>query len=128
MVCAQVIGNDVAISIGGTHGHLQLNTFKPVIAYNLLQSARLLADSSASFEQRCVRGIEPALNRIAELVDRSLMLVTALSPSIGYEKAADIAKKAHAEGLTLRQAATALGYLSEAEFDRLIDPARMTGP
>ena len=128
MVCAQIVGNDAAVTLAGSHGHLQLNTFKPVIAYNVIQSARLLGDAAASFEARCVRGIEPDRERIAELVDRSLMLVTALSPRIGYEKAAEIAKKAHAEGLTLREAAAALGYLEEEDFDRLVDPASMTHP
>ena len=128
MVCAQIVGNDAAVTLAGSHGHLQLNTFKPMIAYNVIQSARLLGDAAASFEARCVRGIEPDRERIAELVDRSLMLVTALSPRIGYEKAAEIAKKAHAEGLTLREAAAALGYLEEEDFDRLVDPASMTRP
>jgi len=127
MVCAQVIGNDVTVSLAGTHGHLQLNTFKPVIAYNLIQSATLLADACDSFEKRCVRGIEPDVERIRALVDRSLMLVTVLSPSIGYEKAAIIAKKAHGEGVTLREATLALGFLTEAEFDALVDPSTMTG-
>ncbi len=128
MVCAQVIGNDVTVTLAGTHGHLQLNTFKPVIAMNLIQSARLLGDACDSFDRRCVQGLEADVTRIGELVERSLMLVTALSPTIGYEKSAAIATKAHREGLTLRQAALALGYLTEAEFDRLVDPSRMTGP
>ena len=128
MVCAQIIGNDVTVSLAGTHGHLQLNTFKPVIAYNLIQSAALLADACDSFEERCVRGIEPDVERIREGVDRSLMLVTVLSPSLGYEKAASIAKKAHAEGLSLREATLSLGFLTEAEFDALVDPSTMTGP
>ncbi|MFW6093604.1 MAG: class II fumarate hydratase [Pseudomonadota bacterium] len=127
MVCAQVMGNDVTVTVAGGHGHLQLNTFKPVIAYNVLQSARLLADAAASFEVRCVTGIEANLPRIAELRDRSLMLVTALSPRLGYEKSAEIAQKAHREGLTLREACLALGYLDAAEFDRIVDPARMVG-
>jgi fumarate hydratase class II len=127
MVCAQVIGNDVTVTVAGTHGHLQLNTFKPVIAYNLLQSARLLGDAAASFELRCVRGIRADHQRIAELRDRSLMLVTVLSPQIGYDKAAEIAKKAHTEGTTLREACLALGYLTGAEFDRIVDPSRMVG-
>jgi fumarate hydratase, class II len=128
MVCAQVIGNDVTVTVAGSHGHLQLNTFKPVIACNVLQSARLLGDAAASFRSRCVMGIAANLPRIAELRDRSLMLVTALSPRLGYDRAAEIAKKAHAEDLTLRQACLALGYLDAAEFDTLVDPARMVGP
>jgi fumarate hydratase class II len=128
MVCAQVIGNDATVTVAGTHGHLQLNTFKPVIIYNVLQSARLIGDAADSFERRCVRGIEANLERIAELRDRSLMLVTALSPRLGYDKAAEIAKKAHAEGTTLREACLALGYLDGAEFDRIVDPGRMVGP
>jgi fumarate hydratase class II len=127
MVCAQVMGNDVAVTVAGSHGHLQLNTFKPVIAYNVLQSARLLGDAADSFNRRCVRGIEADRARIAELRDRSLMLVTVLSPRLGYEKAAEIAQKAHREGLTLREACLQLGYLSAAEFDRIVDPARMVG-
>ncbi len=128
MVCAQVMGNDVTVTVAGSHGHLQLNTFKPVIAYNVLQSARLLGDAAASFEARCVNGMRANLPRIAELRDKSLMLVTALSPRLGYEKAAEIAQKAHREGLTLRQACLKLGYLSAEEFDAIVDPARMLGP
>jgi fumarate hydratase class II len=128
MVCAQVIGNDTTVTVAGTHGHLQLSTFKPVMIYNVLQSARLLGDAADSFERRCARGIEANLERIAELRDRSLMLVTVLSPRLGYDRAADIAKKAHAEGTTLREACLALGYLSGAEFDGIVDPGRMVGP
>ncbi|MEZ5559107.1 MAG: class II fumarate hydratase [Pseudomonadales bacterium] len=128
MVCAQVVGNDATVTLAGSHGHLQLNTFKPVMAFNVLQSARLLADACVSFELRCVRGIVPNLKRIDALRSSSLMLVTALTPHIGYDKAAQIAKKAHAEDLTLREAALALGYLSAEDFDRLADPARMLGP
>jgi fumarate hydratase, class II len=128
MVCTQVIGNDTTVTVAGSHGHLQLNTFKPVIAFNVLQSAQLLADSTTSFETRCVAGIEVNLRRIAELRDRSLMLVTVLSPRLGYEKSAEIAQKAHREDLTLREACLALGYLDEAQFDALVDPSRMLGP
>ncbi|HEX7035528.1 MAG TPA: class II fumarate hydratase [Pseudomonadales bacterium] len=128
MVCAQVIGNDTTVTVAGTHGHLQLNTFKPVIVFNVLQSARLLGDAADSFARRCVQGIEANRARIDELRDRSLMLVTALSPRIGYDRAAEIAKKAHAEGTTLKEACLALGYLSADEFDRIVDPRRMLGP
>jgi fumarate hydratase class II len=128
MVCAQVMGNDVTVGDAVSHGHLQLNTFKPDIAYNELQSARLLADAAASFEVRCVQGIEANRERIAELRDRSLMLVTVLSPRLGYDKAAEIAKKAHADGTTLREACLELAYLSAKEFDEIVDPSRMVGP
>jgi len=128
MVCAQVMGNDTTVAVAGSHGHLQLNTFKPVIAYNVLQSARLLGDAAESFELRCVSGIEANRGRIDELRDRSLMLVTVLSPKLGYDKAAEIAKKAHAEGTTLKEACTDLGYLSAEEFDDIVDPSRMVGP
>ncbi|MEQ8859995.1 MAG: class II fumarate hydratase [Pseudomonadales bacterium] len=128
MVCAQVMGNDTTVTIAGSHGHLQLNTFKPVIVYNVLQSARLLADAAASFETRCVRDIRANRERIAELRDRSLMLVTVLSPKLGYDKAAEIAKKAHKEGTTLREACVSLGFLSADEFDDIVDPSRMVGP
>jgi fumarate hydratase class II len=128
MVCAQVMGNDVAVTVAGSHGHLQLNTFKPVMVRNVLESARLLADAAASFERRCVAGIEADRERIAELRDRSLMLVTVLSPRLGYAKAAEIAQKAHREGLTLREASLALGYLDADEFDAVVDPSRMLGP
>jgi fumarate hydratase class II len=128
MVCAQVMGNDVTVTVAGSHGHLQLNTFKPVIAHAVLQSTRLLADAAESFRSRCVTGITADRQRIAELAERSLMLVTALSPHIGYARAAEIAQKAHAERLTLRAAALALGYVDAGTFDRLVDPARMLGP
>ena len=128
MVCARVIGNDATVTLAGTHGHLQLNTFKPVIASSVLQSARLLGDACRSFTVRCVNGIEADRARIATLAGRSLMLVTALSPQLGYARAAEIAQKAHVEGLTLREATLALGYLDAATFDRLVDPALMLGP
>jgi fumarate hydratase class II len=128
MVAAQVVGNDVAITMGGANGHLELNVYKPMMIFNLLQSIRLLGDASRSFADRCVAGIRPDRKRIAELVDRSLMLVTALNPRIGYDNSARVAKKAHAEGTTLKQAAVALGLLSEEEFDRLVRPEEMTGP
>jgi fumarate hydratase, class II len=127
MVCAQVIGNDVAITVGGTQGHYELNVFKPMMASNFLMSAQLLGDACASFEENCARGIEPNHERIKELVNNSLMLVTALNPKIGYYKAAEIAGKAHAEGTTLKAAALSLGYLSEKEYDEWVDPAKMVG-
>jgi fumarate hydratase class II len=128
MVCAQVLGNDVAVNVGGASGNFQLNVFKPLIIHNVLQSVRLLADAAESFEEHCARGLEPNLPRIQEQLERSLMLVTALAPRLGYDRAAEIAKKAHREGTTLREAAVALGYLTEAEFDREVRPERMTGP
>jgi len=128
MLCAQVLGNDVAVNIGGASGHLELNVYKPVIIHAFLQSARLLADGCRSFEEHCARGIEPDEARIRELLERSLMLVTALSPHIGYDRAAEIAKKAHREGSTLREAALALGYVSAEDFDRWVRPQAMIGP
>jgi fumarate hydratase, class II len=128
MVCAQVLGNDVAVNVGGASGNFELNVFKPLIIHNVLQSVRLLADACVSFEEHCVRGLEPNLARIKEQLDRSLMLVTALAPRLGYDRAAEIAKKAHHEGTTLREAAIALGYLTAEEFDRQVRPERMTSP
>jgi fumarate hydratase class II len=128
MVCCQVMGNDVAVAVAGSQGNFELNVFKPVIARNFLHSARILADACRTFREFCVEGIRPNRERIAELVDRSLMLVTALSPRLGYDKAAEIAKKAHREGKTLKEAALELGYLSEAEYDELVRPERMVGP
>ncbi|HJP64679.1 MAG TPA: class II fumarate hydratase [Actinomycetota bacterium] len=128
MVCVQVFGNDVAITIAGSQGNFELNVFKPVIIRNFLHSVNILADACRTFRQFCVEGLEPNRKRIGELVDRSLMLVTALSPKIGYDKAAEIAKKAYHEGTTLKEAALSLGYLSEAEFDELLKPERMVGP
>ena len=125
MICAQVFGNDVAITVAGASGNFELNVFKPLIAHNFLQSVRILGDGMRSFEEHCVRGIEPNRERIAELLDNSLMLVTALTPYIGYDKAAEIAKKAHREGSTLKQAAMALGYVSAAEFDLWVKPKVM---
>ncbi len=127
MLAAQVMGNDVAINIGGASGHFELNVFRPMVAHNFLQSVRLLADGMMSFNDHCAAGIEPNLGRIAELVERSLMLVTALNPHIGYDKAAAIAKKAHKEGSSLREAAIATGYVTAAQFDEWVQPARMTG-
>jgi len=127
MLCAQVMGNDVAINIGGASGNFELNVFRPMVAHNFLQSVRLLADGMRSFNDHCAVGIEPNRERIAELVDRSLMLVTALNPHIGYDKAAFIAKKAHQEGSSLREAAVASGHLTAAQFDQWVVPGDMTG-
>jgi len=128
MLCAQVIGNDVAVAIGAASGQLELNVYKPMIIHAFLQSARLLADGCRSFDEHCARGIEPDQARIRELLERSLMLVTALAPHIGYDRAAEIAKKAHREGSTLREAALALGYVSAQDFDRWVRPEAMIGP
>src|SRR3954471_1105803 len=128
MLCAQVLGNDVALNIGAASGHLELNVYKPLIIHAFLQSARLLADGCRSFEEHCVRGIEPDAHRIHDLLERSLMLVTALAPHIGYDRAAEIAKKAHHEGTTLREAALALGYVKAEDFDRWVRPEAMTAP
>jgi len=128
MVCAQVLGNDVAINIGGASGNFELNVFKPLICHNLLRSVRLLADSCRSFREHCVTGIEPDHARIRQHRESSLMLVTALAPHIGYDRAAAIAKRAHETGTTLREAALALGHVTAEEFDRLVRPERMTGP
>jgi len=128
MVCAQVFGNDVTVTVGGASGNFELNVFKPVIVHNVLQSVRLLADACESFETHCARGIEPDRERIRQHLGRSLMLVTALAPVIGYDRAAEIAKKAHREGRTLREAALALGYVTADEFDRHVRPERMVAP
>src|SRR5579872_1208695 len=128
MVCIQVIGNDTAISVAGSQGNFELNVFKPIIIHNFLHSTMLLSDSAVLFAKYCVDGIEPNRPKIAETVSRSLMLVTALSPHIGYDKAAKVAKKAHADGSTLKEAAVALGYLSAEDFDRMVRPEKMLGP
>jgi fumarate hydratase class II len=128
MVCVQVLGYDTAIAIAGSQGNFELNVFKPIIAHDLLHGIELLTDGCRSFREFCVEGLEADVARIAEHVGNSLMLVTALAPKIGYDKAAEIAKKAHHEGTTLREATLALGYLSAAEFDAAIDPAAMTRP
>jgi len=127
MLCAQVLGNDVAINIAGASGNFELNVFKPVLIHDFLQSTRLLADGMKSFEVHCARGIEPDRARIEELVQRSLMLVTALNPHIGYDKAAKIAKEAHRSGSTLREAAIASGWLSAEQFDAWVVAADMVG-
>ncbi|MGH7865456.1 MAG: class II fumarate hydratase [Candidatus Binataceae bacterium] len=128
MVCVQVIGNDTAIAVAGSQGNFELNVFKPVMIYNFLHSATLLRDVCESFRKHCVTGIAPNRERIRQYVDNSLMLVTALSPHIGYDNAAKVAKKAHAEGITLRAAAIALGLLKGAEFDKLVRPEKMLKP
>lgn len=127
MLCCQVFGNDVAINVGGASGNFELNVFRPLIAHNFQQSVRLLADGMDSFNEHCAVGIEANEDRIQELVDRSLMLVTALNPHIGYDRAAEIAKKAHREGSSLREAALALGYVTADDFDRWVHPRSMCG-
>jgi fumarate hydratase class II len=128
MACCQVLGNDVAIGVAGASGAFELNVQRPLIAHALLQSLRLLADGMRSFDRHCARGIAPDEARIAELVQRSLMLVTALNPHIGYDRAAEIAKRAHREGLSLREAAIASGHLGGEQFDAWVRPERMVGP
>jgi fumarate hydratase class II len=128
MVCAQVMGNHVAVTIGGSNGHFELNVFKPVIIYNVLQSIRLLADAAVSFTDNCVVGIEANVERIEKLMNESLMLVTALNPHIGYDNAAKIAKKAHKEHKTLMGAAIELGLLTEAQFKEWVKPEDMIAP
>ncbi|WP_422038292.1 class II fumarate hydratase [Roseibium sp.] len=128
MVCTQVFGNQTTISVAGSQGHFELNVYKPVMAYNMLQSIRLLADASVSFTDRCVTGITANEDNIKELMERSLMLVTALAPAIGYDKATEIAKTAHKNGTSLREEALKLGYVTETEFDRLVRPEKMIGP
>jgi fumarate hydratase class II len=128
MVAAQVVGNNATVAFAGSQGHLELNVFKPVLAYAMLQSIRLLADVADSFTEHCVVGIEANHPRVKEHMQRSLMLVTALAPHIGYDKASEIAKAAHKRGTTLREEAVRLGHVSEEDFDRLVRPEDMTGP
>ena len=128
MACAQVIGNDVAINIGGASGNFQLNVYKPLIVHAFLQSARLLADGADSFREHCVVGLTANPERMRQLLEQSLMLVTALTPHIGYDAAAKIAHHAHHAGLSLRDAALALGVVNAADFDRWVRPDEMTGP
>ncbi|EEE59021.1 hypothetical protein OsJ_10766 [Oryza sativa Japonica Group] len=128
MVCAQVMGNHVGVTVGGSNGHFELNVFKPMIAAGLLRSLRLLGDASVSFEKNCVRGIQANHKRISQLLHESLMLVTSLNPKIGYDNAAAVAKKAHKEGSTLKEAALDLGVLTESEFHELVVPEKMIGP
>jgi fumarate hydratase, class II len=127
MVCAQVMGNDVTITIGGTQGHFELNVFKPVMAAAFLQSARLLGDACVSFDEHCAVGIEPNKPVIEKLLNNSLMLVTALNPRIGYYKAAEIAQTAHRNGTTLKEEAVRLGYLTAEQYDEWVKPTEMTG-
>ncbi len=128
MVCAQVFGNQTTVTVAGSQGHFELNVYKPVMAHALLQSVRLLADGARSFTDRCVAGIEANEAQIQQLMERSLMLVTALAPHIGYDKATEIAKTAHANGTTLREEALRLGYVSGEEFDSIVRPELMLGP
>ena len=128
MVAAQVMGNQVAVTIGGSNGHFELNVFKPLIVKNVLQSVRLLGDACLSFAKNCIVGIRANESAITKLLNESLMLVTALNPHIGYDKAAEIAKKAHHEGLTLKAVAVKLGYLTEEQFDEWVKPEMMLGP
>ena len=127
MAMAQVIGNDVAINVGGMNGHFQLNVFKPMMIFNFLMSARLIGDACMSFADNCAVGIEPNTERIQDLLNKSLMLVTALNTKIGYDKASEIAKKAYKEGTTLKEASLGLGYLTESEFDAWVRPEEMIG-
>ncbi len=128
MVCTQVMGNHTAVTFAGSQGHFELNVFKPVMAYNALQSIRLLADACVSLTDKCIEGIEPDRERIGELMERSLMLVTALAPHIGYDKATEIAKAAHKNGTTLKEEAVRLGHVTEAQFDEIVQPGNMVGP
>jgi fumarate hydratase class II len=128
MICAQVLGNDVAINIAGASGNFELNVFKPLIIHNFIQSAKLLARGVEGFTEHCVAGLQPNAERIDELMKKSLMLVTALNPHIGYDNAAKIAKKAHAEGTTLKEAALALGLVTAEDFDKWIKPEEMITP
>ena len=128
MVAAQVIGNDTTIAVGGSSGNFELNVFKPVMIYNLLQSIRLLGDSCRSFNQHCIAGIEPNKSQIEAHLKNSLMLVTALNPHIGYDNAAKVAKKAYQENTTLKEAAAALNLLTPEEFDKKVRPEKMIGP
>ena len=128
MVAAQVMGNQTAVTVGGSNGHFELNVFKPMMVRNVLHSVRLIGDSCVSFTKHCVRDIRANRERIDKLLNESLMLVTALNPHIGYDKAAQIAKKAHTEGLTLKESALKLGYLNEEEFHQWVQPKDMLGP
>ena len=128
MICAQVLGNDVAVNIGGASGNFELNVFKPLIIHNFIHSAKLLAKGVEGFTHHCIAGLQPNAARIDELMKKSLMLVTALNPHIGYDNAAKIAKKAHADGTTLKEAALALGLVKAEDFDKWIKPEEMITP
>jgi fumarate hydratase class II len=128
MLCVQVMGNHSAITIGGSQGHFELNVYKPMIAYNILQSIKLLADGCNSFVKNCVSGIKLNKKMIDQHLNNSLMLVTALAPVIGYDKAAEIAKKAHKNGTTLKEEAVKLNYISEKEYDKIVRPEKMIKP
>ena len=128
MVCCQVFGNQAAITTAGSQGHFELNVYKPLLAYGMMNSIQLLADVTRSFTENCVEGIRADEKRIQELMERSLMLVTALAPKIGYDNAAKVAKSAHARGTTLKEEAVRLGFVSGSEFDRLVKPREMTHP
>lgn len=128
MVCCQVFGNQTTLTVAGSQGHFELNVYKPVMAHGMLQSIRLISDSAHSFTDHCVTGIKADESKINELMQRSLMLVTALAPTIGYDNAAKVAKTAHANGTTLKEEAVALGFVTAAEFDRLVQPQKMTRP
>jgi fumarate hydratase class II len=128
MVCAQIMGNHVTVTVAGSNGHFELNVFKPVMIYNLLQSAKLIGDACDSFRENCVEGIEADEARITQLMQQSLMLVTALNPHIGYDNAAKVAKKAYAENTTLKEAAIALELLTAEQFDEWVRPDNMLGP
>jgi fumarate hydratase class II len=127
MIAAQVMGNDVAISVGGSMGHFELNVFKPMMIYNFLHSARLIGDGCISFNDKCAEGLEPIKENIKKHVDNSLMLVTALNTKIGYYKSAEIAQKAHKEGTTLKEMAVKLGYVTPKQFDEWVKPEEMCG-
>ena len=128
MVCAQVMGNHTAVTVGGSQGNFELNVFKPMMIYNLLHSATLLTDSCRSFREKCIKGLQPNRENIREHLDNSLMLVTALNNHIGYDAAAKIAKNAHENGLTLKESALQLGLLTSEQFDEWVRPEDMTGP
>ena len=128
MVCAQVMGNDAAVGFAGSQGHFELNVYKPMIAYNVLQAMTLIGDAAASFTDNCVVGIEADEERIAKLMRESLMLVTALAPTIGYDNATKVAKTAHKNGTTLKEEAVRLGFVDAETFDRVVQPGEMLGP
>ena len=128
MVCCQVFGNHTTITVAGSQGHFELNVYKPVLAFCMMHSIQLMADAARSFRENCVEGIRADEKRIRELMERSLMLVTALAPKIGYDNAAKVAKSAHSRGTTLKEEALRLGFVSAEEFDRLVQPEQMTHP